>query len=100
VLPSDTVHRGRSIRSRRYPLDTTDDQWAELDPLLPDPAWLTGNGGRPETHCRRQIVDAIFYLVDNGITWHALPADFPPLVNGRQRLRHLGSSRCHATGSG
>ncbi|HEU5475651.1 MAG TPA: transposase [Actinophytocola sp.] len=24
------------------------------------------------------IVDAIFYLVDNGTKWRALPADFPP----------------------
>ncbi len=65
-------------RLRRYPSDTTDVQWAVIDPLLPDPAWLTGTGGRPELHCRRAIVDAIFYLVDNGIKWRALPADFPP----------------------
>jgi transposase len=65
-------------RARRYPLDTTDVQWALIDPLLPDSAWLTGKGGRPEQHCRRQVVDAIFYLVDNGIKWRALPADFPP----------------------
>lgn len=71
-------HHRPSVRSRRYPSDTTDAQWAALDPLLPDPAWLTGSGGRPEAHCRREIVDAIFYLVDNGIKWRALPADFPP----------------------
>jgi transposase len=71
-------HRGQPARSRRYPSDTTDAQWAVLDPLLPDPAWLAGRGGRPEAHCRRQIVDAIFYLVDNGIKWRALPTDFPP----------------------
>jgi transposase len=71
-------HHSLAARSRRYPSDTTDAQWAQLDRLLPDPAWLTGSGGRPETHCRRQIVDAIFYLVDNGIKWRALPADFPP----------------------
>lgn len=71
-------HQMRSTRSRRYPSDTTDAQWAALDPLLPDPAWLAGSGGRPEAHCRREIVDAIFYLVDNGIKWRALPADFPP----------------------
>lgn len=65
-------------RHRRYPSDTTDAQWAIIDPLLPDPAWLTGRGGRPERHCRRSIVDAIFYVVDNGIKWRALPADFPP----------------------
>lgn len=72
-------HQGRGAgRVRRYPSDTTDAQWAVIDPLLPDPVWLTGQGGRPETHCRRAIVDAIFYLVDNGIKWRALPADFPP----------------------
>ena len=65
-------------RERRYPSDTTDVQWALIDPLLPDPAWLGGQGGRRETHCRRAIVDAIFYLVDNGIKWRALPIDFPP----------------------
>lgn len=66
-----------TTRSRRYPSDTTDAQWALIDPLLPDPDWLAGQGGRPETHCRRVIVDAIFYLVDNGIKWRALPVDFP-----------------------
>lgn len=65
-------------RQRRYPSDTTDVQWALIDPLLPDPAWLRGQGGRRETHCRRAIVDAIFYLVDNGIKWRAMPSDFPP----------------------
>jgi transposase len=56
---------------------TTDAQRAVLDPLLPDPAWLAGRGGRPEAHCRRQVVDAIFYLVDNASNG-ALPTDFPP----------------------
>ena len=72
-------HQGHGLgRARRYPSDTTDAQWALIDPLLPDPVWLAGEGGRPEAHCRRAIVDAIFYLVDNGIKWRALPADFPP----------------------
>ncbi|MFJ2061087.1 transposase [Streptomyces sp. NPDC087908] len=41
-------------------------------------AWRWGRGGRPEEHCRRTIVDAIRYVVDNGCKWRALPADFPP----------------------
>ncbi|WP_420806227.1 transposase [Sciscionella marina] len=48
-------------RARRYPSDTTDAQWAVIDPLLPDPPWLAGKGGRRETHCRRAVVDAIFF---------------------------------------
>jgi transposase len=76
LAPFHQAHR--LGRRRRYPSDTTDAQWALIDPLLPDPPWLAGSGGRPESHCRRAIVDAIFYLVDNGIKWRALPADFPP----------------------
>jgi transposase len=72
-------HQDTSVgRARRYPSDTTDAQWAVIDPLLPAPAWLAGKGGRREVHCRRTIVDAIFYLVDNGIKWRAMPTDFPP----------------------
>jgi hypothetical protein len=72
-------HQDTSVRrAGRYPSDTTDAQWAVIDPLLPAPAWLAGKGGRREVHCRRMIVDAIFYLVDNGIKWRAMPTDFPP----------------------
>lgn len=72
-------HRNQTrLRARCYPSDTTDAQWAVLDPLLPEPAWLAGRGGRPEAHCRREIVDAVFRVIDNGIKWRALPKDFPP----------------------
>jgi transposase len=49
-----------------------------LDPLLPDPLALQGRGGRREEHCRRTIVDAWLYFIDNGNKWRALPKDFPP----------------------
>jgi transposase len=45
---------------------------------MPWPAWLYGNGGRPEEYCRRQVVDAVFYVADNGVKWRNLPLDFPP----------------------
>ncbi|MCK1823794.1 IS5 family transposase, partial [Streptomyces sp. XM83C] len=34
--------------------------------------------GRPEEYCHRDILDAIRYVVDNGVKWPALPADYPP----------------------
>jgi transposase len=46
-------------RQRRYPSDTTDQEWALIHPLLPPPACTTPTGGRPEAHPRREIVDAI-----------------------------------------
>jgi transposase len=56
----------------------TDAQWALLEPLLPAPGNTTGRGGRNEKHCRRLILDAIFYLCRGGIAWAQLPVDFPP----------------------
>jgi len=35
-------------RVRRYNSDLTDTEWAIVRPLLPVPAWLNGEGGRPE----------------------------------------------------
>ncbi|MFI6037989.1 transposase [Streptomyces sp. NPDC051315] len=49
-----------------YPSDTWDDEWVLIEPLLPVPACETPAGGRPEKHPRREIVDAIRYVVDTG----------------------------------
>ncbi|MFK0140399.1 transposase [Streptomyces murinus] len=56
----------------------SDVEWALMRDLPPVPGWLAGRGGRPEGYCHRQMIDAVRYLVDNGIKWRAMPADFPP----------------------
>ncbi|WP_326015278.1 IS5 family transposase [Streptomyces endophyticus] len=56
----------------------TDTEWARVRPLLPVPGWLRGRGGQPEAYCHRAMLDAVRYLVDNGIKWRTMPADFPP----------------------
>ncbi|MCZ1021172.1 IS5 family transposase [Streptomyces noursei] len=56
----------------------TEAEWQQMRRLLPVPAWLQGRGGRPEGYCHRQMLDAVRYVVDNGIKWANLPADFPP----------------------
>lgn len=61
-------------RRSRYPSDTSDEQWALIEPLLPE----VKTGGRPEKHPRRALVDAILYVVRTGCAWRQLPADFPP----------------------
>ena len=64
-------------REPAYGTDLTDAEWQEIRPLLPVPAWLEGKGGRPEGYCHRQMLDAVFYVLDNGIKWRAMPVDFP-----------------------
>jgi transposase len=61
-------------RPQYYPSDSSDEQWAIIEPLLPS----VRAGGRPEKHPRRAIVDAILYVVRAGCSWRQLPADFPP----------------------
>ena len=51
----------------------TDAQWTFLKRLLPKPK----KRGRPPTD-RRQIMDAIFYVIKGGIQWRLLPTNFPP----------------------
>ncbi|MFE5402863.1 transposase [Streptomyces sp. NPDC056580] len=68
---------GQPDRSRRYGSDLTDAEWAIVRPLLPVPAWLNGQGGRPEGCCHRQLIDAVRYLVAEGVRWASLPADLP-----------------------
>lgn len=58
----------------RYPTDLTDRQWRLIEPSLPPPK----TSGRPEKHPRREIVNAILYLVRTGCAWRMLPKDFPP----------------------
>jgi transposase len=55
----------------------TDAEWAEVRFAMPVPAWLLKRGGRPEAYCHREMLDAVRYLVDNGVKWMALPVDFP-----------------------
>lgn len=57
-----------------YPSDLTDAQWERIEAHVPKPK----AGGRPASVDRREIVNAIFYVVREGITWRALPHDFPP----------------------
>lgn len=66
--------QNRRMTRQRYPTDLTDGQWRRVEPHLPPPP----PAGRPRSVDRRDIVDAILYVLRNGITWRALPHDFPP----------------------
>ena len=56
-----------------YPTDLTDAQWELIAPHVPAPK----PGGRPATVDRREILNAIFYLLRTGCAWRMLPHDFP-----------------------
>jgi len=59
---------------RRYASDTTDQEWAAIEPHMPAPA----RTGRRRTHALREVVNAIFYIAQSGCQWRMLPKGFPP----------------------
>lgn len=58
-----------------YPSDLDDAEWAVIEPLLPP---RRDKWGVKIVHERRELLNALFYVVRQGITWEALPHDFPP----------------------
>jgi len=56
---------------KSYASDLTDSQWAEIKKLFPK----AGNKSKWE---KRELVNAVLYLVENGYKWRNLPHDFPP----------------------
>ena len=59
--------------SKAYPSSLTRDQYEFLSDLIP-PA---KSGGRPRTVEMWQVLNAIFYVLVEGVRWRSLPGDFP-----------------------
>ena len=62
-----------SYERRAYPSDVTDEEWAILEPLMP----RAKPEGRPQEIERREIVDAILYVLRSACPWRYLPHEFP-----------------------
>jgi transposase len=59
-------------KTKRYPCDLTDEEWARIAPLMPKP----GRTGRPREVDCREVIDAVRYLVRSGCGWRMLPVHF------------------------
>jgi hypothetical protein len=58
---------------RRYLTDLSAAEWGCIEPHAPPP-----NGReRPKTHTPREILDAIFYVLESGCPWRLLPRNKP-----------------------
>lgn len=59
----------------RYPSDLTDAEWALVVEHLPPPKKPRRN---VEPIDRREVLNALLYLLTTGCQWRLLPKDFPP----------------------
>jgi transposase len=68
-------NRSRDDRSRlRYPSDLTDEEWAQVEPLIPS----ARRGGNKRTVSAREVVNGLMYILSTGCQWRAIPKDLPP----------------------
>jgi transposase len=58
----------------RYSHDVTDEEWAEIEPLIP-PA---KRGGNKRTVDIRAVLNGIMYILGSGCQWRDIPKDLPP----------------------
>jgi len=56
-----------------YTTDLTDKQWAIIEPIF-----RSKKGANLAKHSKRELVNAVLYLVKTGCQWRLLPNDFPP----------------------
>lgn len=59
-----------------YSTDLTDQEWEIVKPFVAS-RWEKGKSGRKPTVDKREVVNAIFYVLQSGCAWRMLPHDFP-----------------------
>ncbi len=57
-----------------YPTDTKDNEWKQIEDIIPQEK----TGGRESKHSKRELFNAMLYLLRAGCSWRMLPHDFPP----------------------
>lgn len=62
-------------KRRAYPDDLSEIEWKLITPLLKN---KNTNRGRKPKYGKREMLNAIFYLLRTGCSWRHLPHDFPP----------------------
>jgi len=65
----------KNEKRQAYSSDLTNDEWVRIKPLIKEDVYY-GPRGRTK-HSRREMLNAIFYVVKTGCQWRELPHDFP-----------------------
>ncbi len=66
----------KETRRRPYTSDLSDDEWERIQPLIKADKHF---GPKSRTKfSRREILNAIFYVLRTGCQWRDMPNDFPP----------------------
>lgn len=72
------------MERKAYPTDLTDKEWARIEELF---VLSYAKGGRPLKYSKRELLNALFYVLRTGCQWRSLPHDFPPWKTVHEQFR-------------
>lgn len=58
-----------------YPDDLSDNEWLQVQKILEK---TQSSRGRKPKHSKREMINAMLYVLRTGCSWRHLPHDFPP----------------------
>lgn len=67
-------------------MDLTDDQWAILEPLIPEPPRRADGRGRPWRPARG-VLTGVLWVLRTGAPWAELPRRYPPYQTCHRRFQ-------------
>jgi putative transposase len=76
----------KEYKRTNYPSDLTDRQWEKIEKFFP-------SGNKSKYH-KRNLVEAVMYVVKTGCQWRSLPHDYPPystVYNFYSRAKQKGT---------
>ena len=66
--------------------ELTDEQWAVLAPLIPEPPRREDKRGRPWKDTR-EVINGVLWILRSGARWQDLPGRFPPYQTCHRRFQ-------------
>ena len=67
-------------------MDLTDEQWAILKPLIPEPPRRADGRGRPWRPAR-EVLNGILWILRTGAPWKDMPERYPPYQTCHRRFQ-------------
>lgn len=74
------------MTAKRRAEELTDEQWAVLAPLIPEPPRRADGRGRPWRDSR-EVLNGILWVLRTGAAWADLPGRFPPYQTCHRRFQ-------------
>jgi transposase len=68
-------------------MDLTDEQWFNIQPLIPDPPPRRSDGKGRSWRDARDVMNGVLWILRTGAPWHDMPNRYPPYQTCHRRFQ-------------